>query len=139
MATNDAWLNLVTETALEPDLAICDPHHHLWDRREGRVDRRYMLDEILADIGRDAGGHNIVSTVFIEHLAMFRADGPDEMKYVGEVEFANGIAAMAASGLYGPTRVAAGIVGYADLGSGSRVRAVLEREMDVAPDRLRLG
>lgn len=137
MATNDAWLNLVTETALEPTLAICDPHHHLWDRREGRVDRRYMLDEILADIGRETGGHNIVSTVFIEHLAMFRADGPDEMKYVGEVEFANGIAAMAASGLYGSTRVAAGIVGYADLSTGSRVRAVLEREMDAAPDRYR--
>src|SRR5690349_1597496 len=98
MATNDAWLALTKEAPLEPDLPVCDPHHHLWDRREGRVDRRYMLDEILADI--EGSGHNVVSTVFIEHLAMFRSDGPDEMKYVGEVEFANGIAAMAASGLY---------------------------------------
>ena len=88
MATNDAWLAQVREDALEPDLPICDPHHHLWDKREGRVERRYMLDEILRDI---ASGHNVVSTVFIEHLAMFRADGPDEMKYVGEVEFANRI------------------------------------------------
>lgn len=135
MATNDTWLALVKEPPLEPDLVICDPHHHLWDRREGRVDRRYMLDEILGDI--ESGGHNIVSTVFIEHLAMFRADGPDEMKYVGEVEFANGIAAMAASGIYGPTRVAAGIVGYADLMTGSRVGKVIEREMDAAPDRFR--
>ena len=135
MAINDAWLAQVTEPALEPDLPICDPHHHLWDRREGRVDRRYMLDEILGDIA--GGGHNIVSTVFIEHLAMFRADGPDEMKYVGEVEFANGIAAMAASGLYGRTQVAAGIVGYADRLTGSRVAKVLERMMDGAPDRFR--
>lgn len=134
MATNDDWLVQVREEALEPDLPICDPHHHLWDKREGRVERRYMLDEILRDTG---SGHNIVSTVFIEHLAMFRADGPDEMKYVGEVEFANGIAAMAASGLYGPTRVAAGIVGYADLATGSRVRAVMEAEMAAAPDRFR--
>jgi len=134
MATNDAWLAQVREDALEPDLPICDPHHHLWDKREGRVERRYMLDEILRDI---ASGHNVVSTVFIEHLAMFRADGPDEMKYVGEVEFANGIAAMAASGLYGKTRVAAGIVGYADLASGSRVRAVIEAEMAAARDRFR--
>ena len=134
MATNDAWLAQVTEDALEPDLPICDPHHHLWDKREGRVERRYMLDEILKDTG---SGHTIVSTVFIEHLAMFRADGPDEMKYVGEVEFANGIAAMAASGLYGKTRVAAGIVGYADLMTGSRVRAVMEAEMAAAPDRFR--
>ncbi|MGD8811008.1 MAG: amidohydrolase family protein [Gammaproteobacteria bacterium] len=134
MATNDAWLAQVREDAIEPDLPICDPHHHLWDKREGRVEWRYMLDEILGDTG---SGHNIVSTVFIEHLAMFRADGPDEMKYVGEVEFANGIAAMAASGLYGETRVAAGIVGYADLATGSRVRAVLEAEMAAAPERFR--
>lgn len=134
MATNDSWLAQVTEDILEPGLPICDPHHHLWDRRDGRIERRYMLDEILADT---SSGHNIVSTVFIEHLAMFRASGPDEMKYVGEVEFANGIAAMAASGLYGRTRVAAGIVGYADLASGSRVRRVIEAEMDAARDRFR--
>lgn len=134
MATNDAWLALVSEDALEPELPICDPHHHLWDRREGRIERRYMLDEILADTG---SGHNIVSTVFVEHLAMFRASGPDEMKYVGEVEFANGIAAMAASGLYGKTRVAAGIVGYADLATGARVRRVIEAQMDAARDRFR--
>lgn len=134
MGTNDAWLAKVHEAALEPELAICDPHHHLWDRRPQRIEPRYMLDEILADTG---SGHNIVSTVFIEHLAMFRASGPDEMKYVGEVEFANGIAAMAASGLYGPARVAAGIVGYADLATGARVRHVLEAEMDAAPDRFR--
>lgn len=134
VATNEAWLAQVTETALEPELAICDAHHHLWDRRSGRVEWRYMIDEILADTG---SGHNIVSTVFIEHLAMFRADGPAELKYVGEVEFANGIAAQAASGLYGPTRVAAGIVGYADLLAGERVGAVLDAEMAAAPDRFR--
>ena len=134
MATNDAWLALVQEETLEPDLPICDPHHHLWDMRENRIERRYMIDEITADL---ASGHNIVSTVFIEHLAMFRRDGPEAMKYVGEVEFANGIAAMAASGLYGPTKVAAGIIGYADLSSGSGVRPVLEAEMAAAPDRFR--
>ncbi|MFV0298867.1 MAG: amidohydrolase family protein [Hyphomicrobiaceae bacterium] len=134
MTSNALWLAQVREAALEPDLPICDPHHHLWDRRDGRVERRYMLDEILRDT---TSGHNIVSTVFIEHLAMFRADGPDEMKYVGEVEFANGIAAMAASGLYGSTRVAAGIVGYADLNAGARVGAVLDKLMAAAPDRFR--
>jgi predicted TIM-barrel fold metal-dependent hydrolase len=134
MATNDTWLAQVREETIEPALPICDPHHHLWDHREGRADRRYLLDELLADLHT---GHNVVSTVFIEHLAMYRADGPDEMKYVGEVEFANGIGAMAASGLYGKTKVAAGIVGFADLGTGSRVRAVLEAEMAAAPGRFR--
>lgn len=134
MATTDAWLALVQEPTLEPELPICDPHHHLWDQRPDRVEPRYMIDEITADLN---SGHNIVSTVFIEHLAMFRNHGPDEMKYVGEVEFANGIAAMAASGLYGKTKVAAGIVGYADLTMGQAVRPVLEAEMRAAPDRFR--
>jgi predicted TIM-barrel fold metal-dependent hydrolase len=134
MASNDDWLAQVQEETIDRALPICDPHHHLWDHREGRVERRYLLDEIQRDL---QSGHDVVSTVFIEHLAMYRADGLEEMKYVGEVEFANGIAAMAASGLYGKTKVAAGIVGYADLATGSRVRAVLEAEMAAAPDRLR--
>src|SRR5690348_9041366 len=99
MTTHDTWLAQVEEAALEPQLPICDPHHHLWDRREGRVYQRYLIDEIEADI---ASGHNVRSTVFIEHLSFFRAGGPDDMKYVGEVEFVNGVAAMSASGLYGP-------------------------------------
>jgi L-fuconolactonase len=134
MTTHGDWLALVQEDTIDPDLPICDPHHHLWDHRDGRIERRYLLDEIQRDL---QSGHNIVSTVFIEHLAMYRADGPDELKYVGEVEFANGIAAMAASGLYGKTKVAAGIVGYADLASGSRVKQVLEAELAAAPDRFR--
>ena len=66
MATNDAWRALVQVDALEPGLPICDSHHHLWDRRAGRVARRYPIDEIQQDID---SGHNIVATVFIEHLA----------------------------------------------------------------------
>ena len=135
MSKNDAWLAQVKEPALEPELVICDPHHHLWDRREGRVEWRYLADDLQAEI--DASGHNVVSTVFIEHLSFFRAGVPDEMKYVGEVEFANGQAAMGASGTYGKCKVAAGIVGYADMTGGARVRAVLEAELKVAPERLK--
>ena len=32
-ATNADWLALTVEEPLEPDLPICDPHHHLWDCR----------------------------------------------------------------------------------------------------------
>ncbi len=45
MATNDDWLALVQEETLEPDLSICDPHHHLWDRSGNR----YMLEDLIAD------------------------------------------------------------------------------------------
>ena len=57
---------------------------------------------------------------------MYRARGPEEMRPVGETEFVAGVAAMSESGAYGPTRVAAGIVGFADLTLGDRVEPVLE-------------
>ena len=96
MGTNDAWLALLDEEVVEPDLKICDPHHHLWGERKGAIMPRYLLEDLVADTGT---GHNIVSTVFVEAKAMYRADGPETMKCVGEVEFVNGVAAMSASGI----------------------------------------
>src|SRR5215469_18443655 len=119
------------EAALEPDLPIIDPHHHFWDTPQRG---RYLLPELLADIG---GGHNIVSTVFLECRAMYRKDGPPEMGPLGEVEFVTGLAAMSASGGYGPCRVAEGIVGGGDLSVGARVRELLEAEITAAGGRLR--
>ena len=76
------WLALTQEPALEPDLPICDPHHHFWDKRPERTPyARYLLPELLDDI-KD---HNVVSTVFVEARSMYRASGPAEMKPVGEV------------------------------------------------------
>src|SRR5499427_10474854 len=127
-----AWLaKRPREAALEPNLPVIDPHHHFWDTPQRGC---YLLPELLADIG---GGHNIVATVFLECRSMYRKDGPPEMAPVGEVEFVNGIAAMSASGGYGPCRVAEGIVGHADLTLGTRVREVLEAETRVAGGRFR--
>ena len=118
MGKNAEWLERTTEETLDPDLPICDPHHHLWDGRPGNyVEPRYLLDELLADVG---SGHNVVSTVYIECGAMFRADGPEHLRCVGETEFVNGVAAMSASGGYGPCRVAKGIVGTGPLRMGGR-------------------
>ncbi|MEM9684383.1 MAG: amidohydrolase family protein [Pseudomonadota bacterium] len=123
MPRNNEWLEQVVEESLEPDLPICDPHHHLWDLRPDSPEPRYLLDDLLADTN---SGHNIVSTIFIECHAMYRQDGPEELKPVGEVEFVNGIAAMSASGLYGETKVAAGIIGHADLTRGAAAGDVLD-------------
>ena len=68
---------------------------------------------------------------------MYRADGPEDMRSVGEVEFAQGLAAASASGLYGPSRAAAGIVGYANLALGKRVEPVLDALLAASPNRLR--
>jgi len=81
---NHDWLALTVEEPIEPELPICDPHHHLWDGETARVVPRYLLDEILEDTG---AGHHIVSTVFIECGAMFKPDGPEALRAVGETEF----------------------------------------------------
>ena len=136
------------EAILEPELPIVDPHHHLWDRRmlppatgpehpfttAIKPAQRYLLDELLADTG---SGHNVIATVFLECRAFYKADGPVEMRCVGETEFVNGIAAMSASGLYGGTRACAGIVGNADLTLGDAAKPVLEAHVRAGGGRFR--
>lgn len=130
-APDEAWLaKQAPEQILEPDLPIIDTHHHLWHR----PDHRYLLEDFLADART---GHQIIATVFIECHAMYRAEGPVEMRPVGETEFVTGLAAMSASGIYGPTRVAAGIVGFADLTLGDRVQPVLEAHLRAGGGRFR--
>src|SRR5260221_3884097 len=109
---DDAWLaKQENELILEPELPIIDTHHHLWDRNGWT----YLLPELLADLNT---GHNIVATVFEECRSMYRADGPVEMRPVGEVEFVAGIAAMSASGGYGPHKGGQGIRGEAAPSTG---------------------
>jgi len=138
----------IREEILEPDLPIVDPHHHLWDRRNYATPaapthpfitaiadaQRYLLDELLADTG---SGHNVRATVFVECGAMYKADGPVEMRPVGETEFVNGVAAMSASGTYGETRACAGIVSKADLLLGDGVKSVLEAHVRAGNGRFR--
>ncbi|MBI3671987.1 MAG: amidohydrolase family protein [Rhizobiales bacterium] len=119
----------MTEPILEPHLPIVDPHHHLWERPGWR----YLLPDLLLDMN---SGHNIVATVYVQARAFYRAGGPTEMKPVGEVEFANGAAAMSASGIYGIARICAGIVGHADLTLGSRVEPVLSALIQAGGGRL---
>ena len=131
VAPDEAWLaRQAPEPVLEPALPCIDTHHHLWHR----PDHRYLLDELLADLG---SGHNVVATVFLECHSMYRADGPEAMRPVGETEFVAGVAAMSDSGRYGATRVAAGIVGFADLALGDRVEPVLQAHVRAGGGRFR--
>src|SRR6202043_3256128 len=124
------WLAQYTEEVIDPSRPIVDPHHHLWDRGG----QRYMIEELSADI---ASGHNIVATVYVEARSMYRANGPEALRPVGEVEFANGAAAMSASGGYGPAAICAGIVGPVNLLLGERARPVLEAEIAAGQGRFR--
>jgi L-fuconolactonase len=125
------WLAAGNEEPLKPGLPIIDAHHHLWDRPGWR----YLFEEYLADI--QASGHAVRATVYMQAQAMYRAEGPPAYRVVGETEFANGVAAMAASGLYGLTRVCAGIVGHVDLRGGAEVARVLEDHLRAGGDRFR--
>lgn len=134
MEDNSDWLRLSEENVLEPNLKICDPHHHFWEFRDDQTQSRYLLDDILADIN---SGHNIVSTVYIECGAMYKDTGREEMRPIGETEFVNGIAAMSASGNYGASRIASGIVGHANLLLGDSVIPVLEAQIAAGGTRFR--
>jgi hypothetical protein len=127
---NADWLALRREEPIYPNLPIIDPHHHLWDRG-----LRYLFDELKDDT--DSGGHNIRATVYLQCGSMYRAEGDPKFAPVGETEFVNGVAAMSASDIYGPARLCAGIVGFADLLLGAEVDAVLEAHLRAAGERFK--
>jgi L-fuconolactonase len=145
---------LPVEPILEPELPIVDAHHHLWLLPEAAVaaveghssvalralgpvfrqKARYLFDEYKADID---SGHNIRASVFVDARAMYRLRGPEALRSVGEVEFVNGVAAMAASGLFGEAKVCAGIVGGVDLRLGDAVEEVLAAHLEAGGGRYR--
>jgi L-fuconolactonase len=133
LGLNPAWLKLHHEAALEPDLPIIDPHHHLWERDGG-----YLLDDILADTG---SGHRVLATVFAQCGYAYRTSGPVELRPVGETAFAAGVA-RAAEARKGArpnsaTRVCAGIVGHADMQLGDAVEPVLQAHIEAGAGHFR--
>ncbi len=136
MPIGDAeWLAQTQEPTLEPDLPICDSHHYLWvQRSEPLAYQQYLLADLASDIN---SGHNVCATVFIEVSAEYRTDGPEELRPVGEVEFVQKLADESVTGLYGPARAGAAIIGRTDLKLGELVRPVLEELQAASPNRFR--
>ena len=130
LAVREDWLAARQEEILDPGQRIVDPHHHLWERPGWR----YRLDDILADIRT---GHDVYATVLVQARAFHRADGPEELRPVGETQYAAGVAAMCESGIYGDVRVCAGIVGFADLTRGAAAGAVLDAHLAAGNGRFR--
>ena len=129
-APDDAWLALVHEEALEPELEIVDPHHHLWVR----PGQTYLLPEFANDL---SGGHNVVATVYAECRSMYRRDGPEELRSLGETEFVAGCGAMADSGTFGEARACRAMFGRVELMLGDAVRDVFERHIERSGGRFR--
>ncbi|SDE01534.1 amidohydrolase family protein [Belnapia rosea] len=130
VAVREDWLALTREEILDPALPIIDPHHHLWDH----PGERYFLDDLLRDT---ASGHDIRATIFVQCGAMYRAEGLEEERPLGETEFVTGAAAQSATGQYGPTRACAGIIGMVDLTLGERAGALLDAHRAIAGARFR--
>jgi L-fuconolactonase len=137
LAVRPDWLATTREEALEPDRVIIDPHHHLWDRPDGR----YLLPQFAADL---ATGHRVAATVYIEALAHYHAGGDPLLRPLGEIAYAAGVAAEAAtsrpsesSDSPGMPAVCAGIVGTVDLQAGDRVRELLEAAIETGRGHLR--
>ncbi len=124
MNENTPWLDRYTEEVIEPDLAICDPHHHLWNFPTSR----YLVDEFLQDLG---DGHRVENTVYVECQQHYYLEGPEPLKPVGETAYVDKVT----RGSRRPG-IAAGIIGYADMTLGEDVQQVLDAHM-LASDRFR--
>ncbi|RTZ41765.1 amidohydrolase [Candidimonas sp. SYP-B2681] len=118
------------EAVMDPGQVIIDAHHHLYHRPK----IRYLLDEMLTDI---CSGHDVRATVFVQAQSMLRDFGPEELKAIGETEFAHGIAVACKEAPPEVPRICAGIVGHADLTLGDGVRPVLEAHIEAGGDHFK--
>src|SRR6267378_3408225 len=89
-----------TEEALEKELIICDPHHHLYPA-DSPVHTPYLVEDLRRDTG---GGHRVVSTVHLQP--------------VGETEWVVSLA--------GDDGFMSRIIGYADLMRGAAAEEILD-------------
>ncbi|MFI9550606.1 amidohydrolase family protein [Nonomuraea endophytica] len=95
------------EPTRDPDLAIVDPHHHLWpDGSAALGDMSYSVQDLRADT---QSGHNVVATIFVECSGSYYTDGPRHLRPVGETDW---VASQSVS-----NGLLSGIVGYANLTS----------------------
>jgi predicted TIM-barrel fold metal-dependent hydrolase len=127
---DDDWLAKLEEPVLEPGIPIVDPHHHLW-LRNGYT---YLMPELAADLN---SGHNIAATVFAECHSMYRQDGPEAERSLGETEFVTGQAAMSASGGFGSARACDVMFGSVDMMLGATVEPLLEKHIAASGGRFR--
>ena len=125
---DDEWLARQTEEPLDADLPIIDPHHHLWEHREGMSD--YMVPALHRDT---SAGHNVEATVFVDCMWGYRTHGPEHLRPVGETESV--VALQNAQD--GEGSEIRGIVSFADMTLAERVDEVLEAHIAAGEGRFR--
>jgi L-fuconolactonase len=124
LPVREQWLQRHGEDVLEPELPIVDAHHHFYDRPNWR----YLSDEYRADA---CSGHRVRASVYMQALTRYRTSGPEALEPVGETEYVAKVTQGSAP------RIAAGIVGHANLRSGAAVSDVLEAHLEAGLGRFR--
>lgn len=127
LAIRPEWLALHAEEPLEPEWPIVDAHHHIWDHAHNP----YQHEDVLADV---TCGHRVMATVFVECGTMYLKHGPPAFAALGETRYVNAIAEESSAG---PCRIAAAIVGHADLLLGAGVGAVLDAHIEATEGRFK--
>jgi L-fuconolactonase len=122
-----------TDLALEPDLPIVDPHHHLFNTE---VETHYYRRE---DMAQDlCSGHRVLGTVYVAaYGAGWRNSGPPAMRSVGEVERIVQLSTAPLQTHHGRCQLAAGIVSEVDLTLGDAIAPVLDAHLAAGKGRLR--
>ena len=113
----------VQEKALNPDLPVVDPHHHLMDRPVP-----YPTEKWIADLRSD---HKVVASVHMEAHGHYWEIGPDHLKPAGETEYVAKQYEQVAKSLPG---MRFGIVGGGDLAVGrAKVDELLDAHVGAGP------
>ena len=125
MPINEEWLEKVVEEAIEPELPIIDPHHHLWN---GDNQLAGSFPYLIENLNEDTfSGHNIVGTIFMECAQGYYLNGEEKYKPVGETEFV--INLIKDSKKLPESTNIMGIIGYANLMLGTEVKDVLDEHI----------
>ncbi len=119
------WLDSVIEPIVDPDVAIIDPHHHLWPPGGSMP---YRLDDLEGDLD---SGHQVVDTVFVECGAAYDRAADEAFAPVGETAYVAGEAQRC------DRRVMGGIVAHADLRLGAELDDVLDAHEEAGNGRFR--
>jgi predicted TIM-barrel fold metal-dependent hydrolase len=92
-----------------------------------------LLGELFQDI---SGGHNIIQTVCVESESIEKYDAPESLRPLEETRFIHTATTGRLTARYGEAKIAAAIVGHADLRLGAAVKPLLEAHLAIS-DRFR--
>ena len=120
------WLARTKEEIFEPERPIVDPHFHIF------VENEVFPSYRLADLQRDASGHHIQQTVFMECEEGYRKDGPEHLRPVGESEWVCELAREAERAPKGTLQIG-GMIGDAQLYNGALAGETLDAHLEASP------